>query len=55
MAQETSHQTRWELLTARVGDADATLNSALVAALTIFNSGGYQVWSSGGWWVMPDA
>jgi hypothetical protein len=22
--------------------------------LTIFNSGGYQVWSSGGWWVMPE-
>ena len=23
--------------------------------LTIFNSGGYWVWSSGVWWVMPEA
>jgi hypothetical protein len=24
------------------------------AALTIFNSGGYRVWSPGAWWVMPE-
>ena len=23
--------------------------------LTIFNSGGYRVWSPGAWWVMPEA
>lgn len=38
MTQPNSHQTRWELLTARVGDADATLNSALVAALGAYQS-----------------
>lgn len=36
MTQPTSYQTRWDLLSARVGDADATLNSALLGALNAY-------------------
>lgn len=38
MPAHTSHQTRWDLLVARVGEADQTLNSALVAALNAYQS-----------------
>ncbi len=47
-------KTEAELAETRIRIAVEGMSAAeLESALTIFNSGGYWVWSSGAWWVMP--